>query len=73
MRTTIGSKFPQRRARCTWRERLLLDAGFDPVLARLAGQDLRFDVHTLIELSEGGCPPHLAVRILTPLEEEPAA
>ena len=56
-----------------WRERLLLDVGFDPVLARLAGQDLRFDVHALIELSEGGCPSHLAVRILTPLEEEPTA
>ncbi len=73
MRTGVGSRFRQSRARCTWRERLLLDAGFDPLLARLAGQDLRFDVHALIELRERGCPPHLAVRILAPLDDDPAA
>jgi hypothetical protein len=33
----------------------------------------RYDLHALIDLVERGCPPELAVRILTPLEEETAA
>lgn len=73
MRANVGSRFRQWQARCGWRERLLLDAGFHPVFARLAAQDSRFDVHALIELTERGCPPHLAARILAPLEDEPAA
>jgi hypothetical protein len=30
--------------------------------------DARFDMHALIELTERGCAPGLAVRILAPLE-----
>jgi hypothetical protein len=52
-----------------WRREGLVDAGFPlPLAARLAG-DGRFDVHALIELTERGCPPELAARILAPLEE----
>jgi hypothetical protein len=56
-----------------WRRAQLTDAGFLlPLAARLAG-DGRFDLHALIELTEHGCPPELAVRILAPLEEESTA
>ena len=42
-----------------------------PLAARLAG-DARFDLHAVIELTERGCPPDFAVRILAPLESETA-
>jgi hypothetical protein len=51
-----------------WRRRRLGAAGFSPGLAgRLAG-DCRYDLHVLIGLTERGCPPELAARILEPLE-----
>lgn len=53
-----------------WRRGQLTGAGFSlPLAARIAG-DPRFDVHALIELTERGCPPELAVRILAPLDVE---
>jgi hypothetical protein len=56
-----------------WRREQLVDSGFPlPLAARLA-KDGRFDLHALIELSERGCHPELAVRILAPLEGETAA
>ena len=56
-----------------WRREQLLDSGFPfPLAARLA-EDSRYDLHALIELSERGCAPALAVRILAPLEGERAA
>jgi hypothetical protein len=52
-----------------WRRRQLTGAGFPlPLAARLA-DDARYDLHALIELTERGCAPELAVRILGPLEE----
>jgi hypothetical protein len=52
-----------------WRRERLLCAGFDEALAaRLAG-DCAIDLHALLELVEQGCPPHLAARILAPLDE----
>jgi hypothetical protein len=51
-----------------WREAQLVEAGFE---ARAAGQlarDSRYDLHALIELVDRGCPPHLAVRILAPVD-----
>jgi hypothetical protein len=57
----------------SWRRAQLVGAGFPPPLAaRLAG-DARFDLHALIELSERGCAPELAARILAPLEAEDGA
>ncbi len=54
-----------------WRAQRLLSAGFDPDLAdRLAGQD-EIDLHKLLELVDRGCPPHLAARILAPLDDPP--
>ena len=56
----------------SWRCEQLADSGFPPALARRVANDLRYDLHALIELVESGCPPELAVRILAPLEETAA-
>ena len=50
-----------------WRRRLLCRAGFPPPLAGVLARDARYDLHALIELTERGCPPPLARRILAPL------
>jgi hypothetical protein len=50
-----------------WRQRVLSHAGFDAELAaRLAG-DQRYDLHSLLNLVDRGCPPCVAARILAPL------
>ncbi len=52
-----------------WRVQRLVSAGFDAELAEhLAAQD-HVDLHALLELVDRGCPPHLAVRILAPVDE----
>ena len=53
-----------------WRRARLLNAGFAPELATTLGFDPRIDLHDLLELVDRGCPPHLAARILAPLEED---
>lgn len=56
-----------------WRREQLTGSGFPlPLAARLA-KDARYDLHALIELSERGCAPELAVRILAPSGGETAA
>ena len=57
----------------SWRREQPLAAGFDYGLAERIADDFRYDIHALIELVERGCPSHLAVRILAPLEESLAA
>ena len=57
----------------TWRRDRLVEAGFALTLATRLAQDRRYDLHSLIELVEQGCPPRLAVRILAPLEAGTAA
>jgi hypothetical protein len=53
-----------------WREARLRVVGLDwETASRLAGDDT-FDLHALLELIDRGCPPHLAARILAPLESE---
>ena len=52
----------------SWRERQLRVNGFPAPLAAATAADERFDLHALIELTERGCPPDLAARILAPLE-----
>jgi hypothetical protein len=56
-----------------WRREQLVGAGFPLPLAARLGGDARYDLHALIELVERGCRPELAVRILAPLDEGPAA
>jgi hypothetical protein len=53
----------------SWRRRQLVETGFSGGLARRLAHDPAYDLHTLIELVERGCPPTLAVRILAPLDE----
>ena len=55
--------------RCAQLERL----GFPPLLAGRVAHDGRYDLHSLIELVERGCPPELALRILAPLDGDEAA
>jgi hypothetical protein len=54
----------------TWRRCRLLEAGFPEELAtRLAGM-ARVDLHAMLQLVDRGCPPHLAARILAPLDTD---
>ena len=66
----VAQKHIEEEGIVAWRRAQLTRAGFTaPLAARVAGQ-ARFDLHALIELTERGCPPELAVRILAPLDEE---
>jgi hypothetical protein len=56
-----------------WRRDQLAHTGFPLPLAVRLAEDTRYDLHALIELVERGCPPELAIRILAPLDERPAA
>ena len=52
----------------TWRAARLRLAGFDAATASGLAADFHADLHALLELVERGCPPHLAARILAPLD-----
>lgn len=56
-----------------WRRAQLVRSGFPKLLAERAARDGRYDLHRLIELTESGCRPELALRILAPLDEDQAA
>ena len=51
-----------------WRVRRLELAGVPPVFAERLARTGEIDLHELLKLLDRGCPPHLAVRILAPLE-----
>ena len=53
----------------TWRRGQLAAAGFPPPLASRVARDSRYDIHTLIERVERGCPADLAGRIVAPIDE----
>ena len=55
-----------------WRREQLVASGFPFSAAARLAEDERYDLHALIELTEGGCSPELAVRILAPLEGQAA-
>ena len=52
-----------------WRANRLRAAGFPPELADRLALHERIDVHELLELVDRGCPPDLAARILSPLDD----
>jgi hypothetical protein len=52
-----------------WRRSQLRRAGFDARLAAEVAADPRYDLCAILELTQRGCAPHLAVRILAPLTE----
>ncbi len=54
-----------------WRRERLIEAGVAPGLARALACERRIDLHALIELTERGCPPETAARILAPLDPGP--
>jgi hypothetical protein len=51
-----------------WRAERLLLAGFPSALAEALAAESRVDLHALLELTDRGCPPDLAARILAPLD-----
>jgi hypothetical protein len=53
-----------------WRESRLRQAGFDPQTALELAAEKSIDFHELLDLVDRGCPPHLAGRIVAPLESE---
>ena len=53
-----------------WRRSRLLAAGFGHELADDLAGDARVDLHAVLQLVERGCPPALAVRILSPADGE---
>lgn len=56
-----------------WRRERLVAAGFARDHAQRLAEGGRYDIHALLELMDRGCPPHLAERIVAPLDEDPAA
>jgi hypothetical protein len=54
-----------------WRRSQLRRAGFDSRLAAQVAADSRYDLHAILELTQRGCPPPLAARILAPLIDDP--
>jgi hypothetical protein len=60
----------QTRSDLAWREGRLRVAGFEKETASQLARDGAVDLHALLELVDRGCPPHLAARILAPLETE---
>jgi hypothetical protein len=51
-----------------WRSDLLRQAGCEPALAWDLAADGDIDLHDLLNLIDRRCPPHLAARILAPLD-----
>lgn len=51
-----------------WRSARLVRAGFDDQAAAELSLELAVDFHALLELVDRGCPPHLAARIVAPLD-----
>jgi hypothetical protein len=49
----------------------LVAAGFAPRLAADLAGDCRIDLHALLALTDRGCRPELAARILAPLDARP--
>lgn len=50
-----------------WRRRSLLEAGFPADLAAWLAEDVRLDLHAVLQLVDRGCPPALAIRIVEPV------
>lgn len=53
-----------------WRYRTFVKAGFSEATARGVAPDPLLDIHALLQLTDRGCPPDVAVRILAPFGDE---
>ena len=69
MTTLKRHRLDDRQQLVAWRRQYLSGVGVDAELAAAVAGDLRWDLHALLQLLEGGCPPHLAVRICAPVDE----
>ncbi len=54
----------------SWRREQLLDAGFGQDASEMLARECGVDLHALLDLVGRGCPPRLAIRILSPLPGE---
>jgi hypothetical protein len=54
-----------------WRRSQLRRAGFGARLAAEVAADTRYDLHEILLLTQRGCLPELAVRILAPVGDGP--
>jgi hypothetical protein len=54
----------------SWRREQLLATGFGLRASESIALECGVDLHALLDLVERGCPHHLAIRILAPLEGE---
>lgn len=71
---TLGTRRPDgQQDLVRWRRAYLAGVGVDPEVAAAVAADLRWDLHALLQLLDRGCPPHLAARILAPLDDDGAA
>jgi hypothetical protein len=52
-----------------WRVDQLRSAGFAPRMAAELASGRSYDLHAILGLIDRGCPPHLALRILAPLDD----
>jgi hypothetical protein len=52
-----------------WRLRRLVDAGFPLPIALDFAATPGVDLHALLALVDRGCPPELAARILSPIDD----
>ena len=52
-----------------WRTRRLELAGVPTPLAQYLARTEEIDLHEMLDLLDRGCPPHLAVRILAPIDK----
>jgi hypothetical protein len=55
-----------------WRRTQLLRSGFPLEVAADVAENDGYDLHSVLELVERGCPPELALRIVAPLEDDEA-
>ncbi|MGO4596383.1 hypothetical protein [Terrabacter sp. 2RAF25] len=55
-----------------WRLCRLREAGFPASLAEALAHQ-RIDLHALLQLVDAGCPPELAARILSPVDDPRAS
>jgi len=70
-KTTVDAEVEEQVAR--WRREQLTGAGFPLPLAITIAAEASYYLHALIELTERGCRPDLAVRILAPLDRDRTA
>lgn len=68
-RSKVGPSAPSRPV-VEWRRDRLVAAGFAPDAAAQLAEDCGIDLHAIFELTDRGCQPDFAARILAPSDDE---